>query len=994
VLKRNQYAARIEGPIVKNKTFFFFLYDGNRQRMGQTAINTVMTATARQGIYRFFPDAQNHNYASSDSVIDANGNPVAPEDATGPLQSISIYDIEPNRGTPDPTGLVKKYMDLTPLPNYWLTGDGLNTAGYAWQAPAYSDKDQFTGKVDHTFNAAHMMSATFTHEKQLYTNSGARFPTLLMSDGRVAHGWNDVTSKFLSVNLTSTLTPSVVNMFKFGFQHPDMDQVSGTRAYPELYPSLGDQLYEPSFAGFATPLPGNIDSQLVNPVYTLSNNTSWIRGQHAFKWGFQFDHAESNSWNINNRYTPRVTLGEGVVEIQNVDDIAGLVSQNEGDVEDMIIDFTGSVDSVSQGFKVKSGSDLTWVNMPNERIMNQRSLGIFFKDDWKMTPNVTLNLGLRWDWTGPPNEQFGRSTGPENGFAGFFGISGTGYDALWKPGASGGSLTKEITIGKNSANPDINVHNNYYKGFGPAVGLSWAIPYWGQDKTVFRIGYQISRPMAQNFLSVSGSMGDIATTEQVDATTLMFLNDVKLPLTPTATPLSIQPINSKLNRLTGYHPDFMPPVVQNYNASLERQLTPSTSFSVRYVGNKTTHRNSTVDWNERNVFENGIWEAANITAAGGDADLFDTILMDVYVPGVGTVDGVNITGSDAFRKYSGTRSYFAGNNADGFANWLNTSLSLQPSDTAERGGIITQAGLPANFVVVNPQYSGSRLVTSAFNYRYDSALFELNRRTTNGWGYQVNATWAKNYTLNGTGRNFRDWSENKSVGGQLFSMKFSGTYELPFGPGKALLNTNNLVGKILGGWQLGGFLTWNVGDRLSFSGSGNPTGNSQWVVATGDLPENPGKITKTPEGSVYYFDPAQWKRVDDPYFCNSITPDEGLQGRCNMYTQSYNGKILFLNPAQGEKGNMNSTTTWLGPGLINLDMNMLKRFNVTERVSAELRLDVIALPNTPHFGNPSTSLSSTTFGIISEPRISGNANTMPPNYYGNRVFVINARVSF
>jgi len=597
-----------------------------------------------------------------------------------------------------------------------------------------------------------------------------------------------------------------------------------------------------------------------------------------------------------------------------------------------------------------------------------------------------MNLGLRWDWTGAPSEQFGRTVGPERGFGGYFGISGNGYDALWTPGVRA-DLTKEVTVGGNSANPDMMIYKNYWKGFGPAIGLSWSIPYWGQDKTVFRIGYQISRPMAQSFLSING-FSSIQTTASFEPSTLTFLDDVSLPLTPTIDPLALRPINQKTDRIQGYDPDFQPPVVQNYNASLERQLTPTTSLSVRYVGNKSTQQNSRIDYNQANVIENGIWEAANVTAAGGDAELFDTLLMDVYVPGVGTVDGVNITGSEAFRAYSSTRSYFYGNRAAAFASWLNTTVNLQPSETAEKGGILTQAGLPANFVVVNPQFSGVRITRSGFNRRYDSAILELNRRTTNGWGYQINFTTAKRYTLNGTGRNFRDWSEDRDVGGQVFSMKFSGTYELPFGAGK-LVNFTGLADKILGGWQLGGFLTWNAGDRLSFSCSGDPYGDDQWCVATGDFPEDPGELVKRDDGGVYYL--SGFSRVDDPYFCDSITEEQGARDRCSMYTQT---GIPLVNPAQGEKGNFNPTTNWRGPGLVNLDMNLVKRFNITERVNAELRLDAISLPNNAHFGNPSTSLSSTSFGRISEPRSGGNSNTSPASYYGNRVFVINARVSF
>ena len=97
-LIRNQFAARLGGPIRKNKTFFFVLYDGNRQRTSATATNTVLTAQARAGMYRYFPGATNSNYsATSNPVVNANGVPVQPATATGPLQTVNLFGLDPNR---------------------------------------------------------------------------------------------------------------------------------------------------------------------------------------------------------------------------------------------------------------------------------------------------------------------------------------------------------------------------------------------------------------------------------------------------------------------------------------------------------------------------------------------------------------------------------------------------------------------------------------------------------------------------------------------------------------------------------------------------------------------------------------------------------------------------------------------------------------------------------------------------------------------------------
>src|SRR6185503_8149106 len=88
---RNQYGARIGGPIVKNKTFFFLLFEGQRDLKRQQASGNTLTAMARAGIFRYFPGVDNANATSAIPTIDRQGNPVKPAAATGDLAAIDLF---------------------------------------------------------------------------------------------------------------------------------------------------------------------------------------------------------------------------------------------------------------------------------------------------------------------------------------------------------------------------------------------------------------------------------------------------------------------------------------------------------------------------------------------------------------------------------------------------------------------------------------------------------------------------------------------------------------------------------------------------------------------------------------------------------------------------------------------------------------------------------------------------------------------------------------
>jgi hypothetical protein len=996
VLKRNQFAARIGGPIRRNKSFFFFVYDGNRQRTSASSNQTVLTAPARLGQFRFFPGVLNGNAIASVPTVTISGAPLQPAGA-GALQTVNLFGLDPNRPSPDASGLVSKYLGQTPLPNNYLVGDGLNTAGFLWQVPSFSDRDEYTLKIDHYFNPSNHINGVITYEHDYYTSTTPIYPTQPVA------GISNVTSWFASLGLTSVIKPTLLNEFRLGFQHPNINQVGGTRAYPQIYPSNNGVLYTPGFSTFTSPIPGNIDAGLVDPVYTIGDTMTWSHGRHSVKWGAQVDYTGSNSFNINNGVVPSVTFGAGSVAVTGVSSIAGIAG-NQSLAQNLLTDLSGSVASVSEGFGVANGKSPQWIVYPGRRAWHQRDVNGFIKDDFKVTSNLTLNLGIRWDWTGVPWDSWGRTPAPAGGFGGMFGISGTNFNAMWSPGASGGSLMQIQTVGPNSANPNVQLYRDYFKGFAPGVGLSWSIPYFGKDKTVLRAGYSWTRPMAQSFLGIDGSVSTFGTTASFIPTTACFLNCVNLPLSPAnSNPLAIVPLTDRTQTFSTYDPNFTPPLVQNWNVSLERQLTSTMTIAARFVGNATSHLVSGASLNTSNIFENGILAAFNTTIAGGNAPLFDQI-FNGYNLGLGAVNGTTVTGSASVRQYSNTKTFFANDSPGAFASFLNTTNAF----TGVNGGLLSHAGLPQNFVVVNPQYASASAVCSCRNSWYDSAILEFQKRFKSGWTFQTNVTWAKTLLEGGGGdgsfsfRNPRNANLDKSLAtyNSEFAWKASGSYQLPFGKGKAYLNNatgaSAVLGKIAEGWQVSGILTAYSGNPLAITAGGTSpftsTGTNTAMQA-GPLSSSLGKVTTASNGvGVVYF--AGLKQITDPS-CANLTTQQGLNAACTMKALTNNGSVVLENSTPGVLGSLAPYSNLTGPGLFDLDVNIGRRFTVKEHYTLEFRVDAIGVTNTPHFTNPTTNINSTSFGVIAAPSTNGaNAFTTPPPYVGNRVLVVNLRFTF
>ena len=991
VLVRNQFGLRFGGPVRRNKTFFNGIWEGDHQNQRVAVNQTVYTPTAMQGLFRFFPGAVNANAAAGIPTVDTSGNPIQPANATGPLQTVSVFGRDPNRPAADSTGIVGKYLGLAPPPNNYLVGDGLNTAGFLWARPVVNKFQLFEGRIDHIFSEKHRISLTMNHQAYYSLNVASAQPLPQSPPGLAP----TETTQF-SLALTSTLRPNLLNEVRIGVFRPRT--IIWTEYDPDAGPTgaAGQKLLPTATAvPYYLGVTGNITNPLAAQGTTGSSNRmtqnwqlgddlTWIRGRHTLKAGVIARFIANDGYDLGG-VLPASTAGAGAVAVQGINTIPGIGS-NSGGAQNLLIDLTGSISSVTQTYNSPGGKNPTFLAGESRYsdLITPEYSG-YFKDDFKLTPSFTLNLGIRYEWYGVPYDGLGRALAPVGGTAGIFGISGTNLGALFQPGALGGSLTTFQLVGPGTANPGTKVYNNDNNNFAPFVGFAWSLPegpfHWltgGKDKTVIRAGYGISYQRDSLYLAhmnTEFAPNGLTTSPVLQSTGLLNVGNIALPIPTTATPLSLTPLDGTRNQvLYAYNSGLRNPYIQNFSFSIQRAFSENLSLQVSYVGSAGNKLVRSYDIDEINILNNGFLAAYQTVQSGGDSPLINSILAPI---------GLNST---TVRSNSIFQGYFAGNNPAGMAALLQSSLLSPPVG----GKLLAQAGLPENYFSANPQFSGSVMTDNTGHSTYHSLQIELNKRLADGLTIQGSYVFSKALGSDSAGDQaifFSDYrtlrNENLDKGLLAFNhrsvIKLNGFYELPLGPGKLVgRGSHGVVGRVIGGWQTGAILSWFTGAPISFTGANGLNTSLATSTATEVGPMPGGAVQKVGNGVMYF---AGLTQITDPSVANITTLGNlralsGLKAIANA-----SGTPVLVNALPGQIGGL-ALGTGIAPSIWRLDLNLLKRIRINERFTMQLGATAENLSNSPQFSGPNTSIASPSFG-----RITGTASTY-------RIVVLQSRLNF
>jgi hypothetical protein len=835
----NEYTASGGGPITKNKTFFYALWDQNISLLRSTVNEHVLTNQARQGIFRFWEgwvgrsaDPSNYSPVGANPTIasvDFAGNPLRPASwpdgtpYTGRLVCLSVFGNLKLDGSPfssadcpsgvdsagrsynavamtppgasswDPkrptqfnsSGHFSKYLAAMPQANNFFdpSGDGLNMGTLRWTRKLrigdpifydetligndpYSNRKQFNIKIDHNFNAKHRINGSWTYQWDDNVVLPGNWPN-------AAQGLSYRRPQIITLGVTSTISPTMLNEARFGYHVNKGSQISpwqssdssirnqalqfigqggarpgGTGNFPVLVrPAAGcsffgapadEYTFDNGPMGSRLGCSVIVPNLLNDPLHEFVDTFSWTHGKHAFKFGGDLRYPRTDGYAFQPYVdAPYGNLGGTATLSPLASEIAGTGTPTLGpsqlpagqtyatagnifratsrtDAASLAYTLTDSIGSITTPYWIDSQKNLNagipgWQDVTRENNRYRSTISsdyaFFAKDDFKVSKNVTLNIGVRYEYYAPPylkngltataaglgNGMFGASRGaggqlfntwlhPGNLFLTNYGnnlpAGATPLDC--KTGVSQSSLLPTSTcdpstltaiqfVGPSTTNPDLTVIHQKRTNFGPAVGFAWQLPWFGAGKTTVRGGYSIQyqRLTVRDDILASAPGNTLNQTAAITdpdiasiiATRAVNYNDLPtvVPRLPQVAPGLPTPVYAANTSFTAYDPNLSNPYVQNLTLSVTRQLHRTGTLDVRYIGTLARKQLGSMDLNTSTVYYNPeLLNALKVTRAGGNAPLFDQMFAGIRLSGVAptvpVVDGITSRGSDQLRQ--------------------------------------------------------------------------------------------------------------------------------------------------------------------------------------------------------------------------------------------------------------------------------------------------------------------------------------------------------
>jgi len=676
-------------------------------------------------------------------------------------------------------------------------------------------------------------------------------------------------------------------------------------------------------------------------------------------------------------------------------DLAGSSASNGNKraFRDLLVFLSGSLGSMGQYRYINTSDATTWNDPQKENYLIRNTImkefSLFAKDDWKVTSDLTLNLGLRYDYYGVPFLGNGMTVGLTGGGGAIFGPS-VSYDNWFAPIKRGdsatGSLVSLRSIGPESQHPDEPLFPRNWKNVGPAVGFAYQLPWFGKGKTTIRGGYQLSYiSMAGNFSGIQGAAGqnpgfaysnnwtnggtwaagDYFGIKDLKTNTLL-ANGIPVPST-VAPGLTAFTLYDRTQSLTAYAPDYKYPYVQNLTFAITRNVTSNLSVDLRYIGTLTRHNFSSKDLNTPNFLTNGLLQAFDGARRGEDPVLLDQLLngLTLYPFGGCKVDGLTCKGGAALRAaawpnyniFSGAGAFqnlnvlLAMGNYQGLANMINAeNRSSIPGDP--KGKFLEDNGFPVSFIKASPQFASATLNANQGYANYHSFQVQVTLRPTHGVYFQSTYTLSKNLANSGgLSPDPRDLRGLYALSGsdRPHNWVTYGTFDLPFGPNRLLgKSTHGALAKAIGGWQVGWISTVQSGSPLTMSANCGLYANCTPEIVNGGIdPSSASVYWPGTDAKGSYF-ANRYTYTKDPQCTNSSIVAQGLQSLCTLQAviDSKTSNIVLQNPLPGARGSMGYNTfrnimRW------NVDMSLSKGVAISETKSFRLRADITNIFNHP-----------------------------------------------
>jgi hypothetical protein len=976
---QNQFGATFGGPIKKDKTFFFLTFEGDRIRKG-TSSDTVGVPTNAERTGDFSGDSPFAGGVTTDffaQTLNSRCGMSIPMPSTQPNGIVPYSTIFPSNVIP------QQCMDQTALnqldqfvPNANISLDSSGTLnGFQGVPLGHERSNQFTAKIDHQLTRNQRLSGYYYFTQHYLAKPFARF----QAGGATLPGFGDLTDERiqqLNVSHTWTIGSAAVNEARFTFfregqgtflhpQHTNLVQdscnlrptsvtVDAAHCFADpnnpdlgIHPRIGADRegvpYVNIAGGFS--LGNNFEGELPQRgnTFQISDSFGKVIGKHSLKFGGDFRKQQFDQrlyFNINGSY---YLYGGG---------------PNETISDNLFPDYLlGLNDNYIQG-------------SAQDELVRSKAFYLFAQDSWRLTSNLTLNYGLRWELNTPSADKGQRVQTFRPGQ----------NSTIYPCQLSDASIATFQAAPYNITNPDCDntgmvptglvvpgdkgipngLTSTYYKSFAPRVGLAWSPSakdgflgnlFGGPGKTSIRAGFGIFyNPVEQLVLE------QFSAEPPFGGSSSFFNTMFNLPFQYQDGTSAPNPFNGILDPPRGQaqHWEMFRPILlygqapphmrsqyaEQYNLTIQREIARDLVFQIAYVGRQGHRLLATQEMNPANP--QTCLDLQNISDLTGNTDLACSQFFGdsaFFIP-AGTIPA----GVTLHLPYGSVPSVTGPNLTD------ITLVGLRPFSSPNCEPT-TGAGCPVDGTPVFSNIFQQGTISSS---AYNALQASLEKRFSHGLQFNMAYTYGKSLDYASTFESLLNpFNPRRGRAPSLFDARhrfvFSYYWELP------VPKYQGFKEKLLNGWSLSGITTAQTGFPIRITQQDDNELFASFDFETAGEPNLIGPFKKlNPRGPGNLgFDPSSFNG------CASNTSDPACLNDPNLMATAVQ---------VGTVGNA-PRTICCGPGAFNTELGVLKNTNFGERYRMQFRAEIFNVFNHAQFFQPDGNVTDgSDFGRVKRAR--------------------------